>query len=389
MQKSEQTVAVVGGGVIGLSCAICLAERNIKVQLCAKRPELNLNASYYDERTYALSQTSVSLLEAARVRPMIERYSNFEALDVWDVVGGRIHFDASDIGATRLGIIVEHKYLVNALWRRIDQLNTIRHHDAQIVSAGITSNGTVHAKLNNRDEHLQLSLIVGADGIHSQIRRLMNVRRMTKDYRQTAFAYIVRTTEDHRLIGRQRFSANGVLALLPLADKVCAVVWSCPDALAHQIAGLDAEDLIKKTKYEIEGRLGELSLLSRISSFELRGNHVEQYVVPGMMLIGDAAHTVHPLAGQGANLGFADLNTLLNLLDDSRSNRLSYPLLRRYQRRVKGHNQSMKIGLEVLLRLFSNRSLTCSYIRTQGMQLVDYMPTLKNFFIRQAGGEMT
>ena len=385
MQKSEQTVAVVGGGVIGLSCAICLAQRNIKVQLFAEQPALDLDTTHYDARTYALSQASVALLESARVMPLIVRYSDFEALEVWDTGGGRIHFNASDMGAKRLGMVVEHKYLINALWQRIEQLDSIRYSNTQIVSARMSKDGVLNAKLKD-GEYQQLSLIIGADGVHSQIRRLMNAHWSVQDYCQTAFAYIVRTTTDHQLTGWQCFSGNGVLAFLPLADKICAVVWSCPNALAPQIAALDTEDLIKRTSQEMEGRFGELTLMSSVCSFELRGGQVSQYVAPGMMLIGDAAHNIHPMAGQGANLGFADLNVLLNLLDNSHSMRLSYPLLRRYQRTVKGYNQCMKIGLEGLLWLFSNQSSLWTYLRASGLRLINDAPLLKNFFIRQAGG---
>ncbi len=387
MQKFDQPVAVVGGGVIGLSCAICLAQRNIKVQLFAKRPEKpDFDIRHYDARTYALSQASVALLEAAQVMPLITRYSNFEALEVWDAGGGRIHFDAGDIGAPRLGIIVEHKYLINALWQRIEQLNSIQYDNMQIASAHISKDGVLDAKLNGDDnEHRQFSLIIGADGVRSQVRRLMNVRWSVQDYRQTAFAYIVRTTENHQFTGWQRFSGNGVLAFLPLADRICAVVWSCPNALAHRIAELDTEELISRTSQEMEGHFGALSAMSEVCAFELRGGHVDQYVAPGMLLIGDAAHNIHPLAGQGANLGFADLNVLLSLLDNSPSMKPNYPLLRRYQRMVKGNNQCMKIGLENLLWLFSDHSPLCTYMRANGLRLVNQMPTLKNFFIRRAG----
>ena len=387
MQKFDQPVAVVGGGVIGLSCAICLAQRNIKVQLCAKQPEaLDLDTQHYDARTYALSQASVALLEVAQVMPLITRYSNFEALEVWDTGGGRIHFDASDIGAARLGVIVEHKYLINALWQRVKQLSSIQHDSMQISSTHISKDGVLEAKLKGGgDEYRQFSLIIGADGVQSQIRQLMNVQWSVRDYRQTAFAYIVQTTENHRLTGWQRFSSNGVMAFLPLADKVCAIVWSCPDALAHQIAELNTEELMSRTSEEMEGHFGKLSVLSEVCSFQLRGGYVDRYVAPGMLLIGDAAHNIHPLAGQGANLGFADLNVLLNLLDDSRSMKLNYPLLRRYERMVKGDNQRMKVGLESLLWMFSNHSPLLAYARARGMRLVNQMPTLKNFFLRRAG----
>ena len=135
----------------------------------------------------------------------------------------------------------------------------------------------------------------------------------------------------------------------------------------------------------MEGRFGKLSAMSEVCAFELHGGHVDRYVAPGMLLIGDAAHNVHPLAGQGANLGFADLHALLSLLDNSPAMKLNYPLLRRYQRMVKGRNQCMKIGLENLLWLFSSHSLLCSYLRSSGLRLVNQMPALKNFFVRQAG----
>ena len=386
MRKSKQTVAVVGGGVIGLSCAICLARHGINVQLFAKQPPSDLDLTSYDARTYALNLTSINLLETMNVMPLIARYSNFETLKVWDANSdGHVSFDASDIGVARLGVIVEHKCLLDALWQHINQLNIIDCIDAQIISAHVSTDGIVEAELHN-GERRQLSLIIGADGIHSRIRQLMNVQWVTQNYQQTAFAYIVRTTKDHQAAGWQQFSANGILAFLPLAHRICSIVWSCPNSSKHRLSSLSAEDLMKITSQEIAELFGELSLLSSVSSFELRGGYVNQYVVPGMMLIGDAAHNIHPLAGQGANLGFADLTVLLDLLANSQSKRLSYPLLRRYQRTVKGRNQCMKIGLEGLLWLFSNQSPLWIYARTGGLRIVDKMPTLKKFFIHQAGG---
>lgn len=386
MDNTGRQIAIIGGGVIGLSCAISLAQRNMPILLIAKRDLLaTITDEQYDARSYALSLSSIALLDQIGITPMIKRYNNFEALEVWDERSdGRIHFDATDVGTERLGIIVEHQCLINALWQRLEQL-AIQPISASLQSATIAEQGKCVQLCLDDGEQFDIALLIGADGFHSRVRQLMNVLWQVRDYQQTAFSCVVRTTVDHQLTGWQRFTNHGVIAFLPLAEKTCAVVWSCSNALASKIAVLSPTDFLERASLEIGKHFGELSLVSHLASFPLRGGQVNQYVNSNMALIGDAAHSIHPLAGQGANLGFADLTNLLNILDHSRLDYFNSAMLKRYQRTIKGTNLVMKQGLETLLWLFASDIGLVTQARATGLNCLNTMTSLKKFFMRHAG----
>lgn len=389
--RTKQSITVAGGGVIGLACAAGLAQRNIPVLLITTDAVQSLSSEEgYDARSYALSLNSLALLEEIEVMPLVTRYTDFEALEVWDAQSsGHIRFDAADIGSKRLGIVIEHRQLLSALQQRLKQLK-IEPIGAQLKSATVSKYGSCVSLNLDNGQQLDTSLLIGADGFNSSVRTLMNSRWQVQDYRQTAFSCAAYTTTDHQMTGWQQFSKHGVVAFLPLAEKACTIVWSCPATLASELKLLAPPDLLQRVGSEISKHFENLSLASPVASFPLRGGQVDQYTKPGMVLIGDAAHSVHPLAGQGANLGFTDLSVLLNILDHSRLDYFNAAMLKRYQRTVKGTNHLMKSGLEMLLWLFANDkadsvSYVLSRVRAVGLNHLDTMPDIKKFFMKYAG----
>ena len=387
--KTRQSIAVVGGGVVGLACAAGLAQRNIPVFLITDAvPDLGPEEGY-DARSYALSLNSLALLEKIELLPLIARDTDFEALEVWDAESqGRIRFNAADIGVKRLGIVVEHRQLVSALRQRLKQLK-VKFVNTSLESATAKDGRGVHLNLDN-GQQLDVGLLIGADGFHSSVRDMMNVEWRVRDYHQIAFCCAVHTTTHHQMTGWQCFSKNGIVAFLPLAEKTCTIVWSCPTALASELKLLSTADFLQRAKEEMGNRFEDLSLASRLASFPLRGGQVDRYTTSGMVLIGDAAHSIHPMAGQGANLGFADLNVLLDILDHSRLGYFSDAMLKRYQRAVKGPNHLMKTSLEMLLWLFANgqtenRACVLRRVRAAGLNRVNTMPSIKKIFMKCAG----
>ena len=387
--RHELPVAVVGGGVIGLACAARLALDGRRVLLFAARPprvpDDAVSDNAYEPRTYALSGASCAFLDDIGALAPLARSSRFRALEVWDAEGGgHIHFSAAELGVSHLGIVVEHGRLLQSLFARLDGLAQVERVDAQPVAVE-TDARTGRRRIFTGADERDVDLVVGADGVQSRVREWMGVAWRRRDYRQTALAAVVRTAQSHRSTCWQCFSRDGVVAFLPLAGKVCAVVWSCPRERAQELLRAGAAFFEPQLERAFGERLGAIELLSDIASFPLHGGIVDDYVKPGFALVGDAAHSVHPLAGQGANLGFADLAALFGALAQSRGGDFSWPVLRRYQRSVKARNQWMKGGLEALLWLFSQSGRAAVLARSAGLDGVGRIAPLKNFFMRRAG----
>lgn len=388
--RHSSPVAVVGGGVIGLACAARLALDGRRVLLFAARtpraPD-NGGGDTYEPRTYALSAASCAFLEDIGVAPPA-RHCRFRALEVWDAEGGgHIHFSAAEFGVSHLGIVVEHSLLLQALFARLDSLAQVERVEAQPLAVEADSE-TGRRRIFTDDGEREADLVIGADGVRSRVRDWMGVNWRHKDYRQTALAAIVCTAQPHQSTCWQCFSDDGVVAFLPLAERVCAVVWSCSRERARELLQSGAAFFEPQLERAFGARLGAIELVSGIASFPLHGGIVEDYVKPGFALVGDAAHSVHPLAGQGANLGFADLAALFGAMEKSRGGpggNFSWPVLRRYQRSVKARNQWMKSGLEALLWLFSRSQPALVSVRSAGLSGVGRLAPLKNFFMRRAG----
>lgn len=384
--QHQPPVAVVGGGVIGLACAARLALDGRRVLLFAARPPRapdNAAADVYEPRTYALSAASCAFLNDIGAPP--PRHCRFRALEVWDAEGGgHIHFSAAGFGVSHLGIVVEHSLLVQALFARLDTLAQVERVEAPPLAVE-NNPETGRRRIFTGDGEREADFVIGADGARSRVRDWMGVAWRRRDYRQTALAAVVRTAQPHQSTCWQCFSDDGVVAFLPLAGRVCAVVWSCSRERAQELLQSGAAFFEPQLERAFGARLGAIELLSGIASFPLHGGIVDDYVKPGFALVGDAAHSVHPLAGQGANLGFADLAALFAALEQSRGGGFSWPVLRRYQRAVKARNQWMKGGLEALLWLFSRSQPALVSVRSAGLSGVGRIAPLKNFFMRRAG----
>lgn len=396
----ELPVAVVGGGVVGLACAIKLGTNGRRVLLFApgSRAVAAAAGDAYVPRTYALNAAACAFLDSIGVLGSLARYEHFCALEVWDAEGGgRIRFEAADIGARYLGLVVEHVQLLHALCARLEALAYVEcietrplgyEHGADAPARGAQRGPRVLFDAGER----AVEAVIGADGARSQVREWMGVEWRRRDYRQTALAAVVRTERGHENTCWQRFSRDGVVAFLPLADHVCAVVWSCPSALADEVLSSDAGATGAGAFFEprleraFGGRLGGVELVSEVASFPLHGGIACEYVRPGFALVGDAAHNVHPLAGQGANLGFADLAALFAAREQSRADTFSWPVLRRYQRSVVARNWCMKSGLEGLLWLFSHHQRALAAARSAGLNCSNRTAPLKNLFMHFAAG---
>jgi len=390
-EKTTFDLIIVGAGMVGAALGCALAEAGFEVCLLeAREPQREWPREEVDLRVSALSRASQQLLENLGVWPRMAelRVSPYTDMHVWDAGGqGSIHFSAADIGEPDLGHIVENRVTQLALWERLGQLtNVTRLCPARL--AGLQLQGGPQVTLED-GRVVRGRLIVGADGRDSRVRRLAGIPSQGWDYDQHAIVATVRPQRHHRETAWQRFMPSGPLALLPIADGRCSIVWSTSPQRAEALMQLDEAGFRQELTLASEAILGEIEAVGPRGVFPLRLGHARDYVREGLALVGDAAHAVHPLAGQGVNLGFLDAACLAEVLIEARRRHrgiASLATLRRYERSRKGANLLMLGVMDLFKRFFSNDLPPLRLARNLGLELVDRAGPLKNLIIRRAMG---
>ncbi len=382
-------IAVIGGGMVGAALALGAARAGFRVALLERaEPALDWPADSHDLRVSALTRASETMLRKLGAWEGM-RVCAYERMRVWDARGfGEIAFDAADIGEPNLGHIVENREIVAALWRAITQRPEIEVVIGQEVAA-LEEDGPTLRLGDGRV--LRAQLLVGADGARSRLRELAGIGLSARDYDQHAVVATVRPEAGNRATAWQRFLPAGPLALLPLRDDLFSIVWSTTPAEAAALVEAAPEDFARRLTLASERCCGELALVDpQRAAFPLRLQRATTYVRPGVALVGDAAHVIHPLAGQGVNLGLLDAGALLDVLGDARSR--GEPLgalgvLRRYERARKGHNLAVQMTMDAFKHLFSNRNPALYLVRNLGLGLADRIPPLRRQFERIALGQ--
>jgi 2-octaprenylphenol hydroxylase len=307
---------------------------------------------------------------------------------VWDEAGhagnqGSIEFDCAEVGQPNLGHIVENRRLQWAL------LEQARAAGARIVEARVSglSAGTESMTVELEDgTRLSAALAVAADGAESPARKMMQIAVREAEVRQRAVVCHIRTADPHRHTAWQRFLGTGPIALLPLHDGRCSIVWTTTPEHAADLMARPDEEFCRAVQAASDSVLGEVEEVSTRADFPLRSVHAECYALERFALVGDAAHAVHPLAGQGVNLGFLDCAALAQTLGAADSDPGELRLLRKYERWRKGENLLMLSALDGLNGLFSNRNPLLGFLRRNGLSLVDRVQPLKSLFMRRALG---
>ncbi len=384
-------VVIVGGGIVGAACALALAEQGLRIALIEPRPpELNWSPETLDLRVLAINRASQRFLERldAWERILELGVSPYQQMHVWDKGGGSIHFDCLTLGEPNLGHIIENRVIQCALWEELFATEGI-----ELISAV----SLIDLALEPHTNRLTLSdggvlfarLLIGADGRDSLVRTLSGIETQQWDYGQRAIVALVQPAQWHRATAWQRFLPTGPLALLPLADGRCALVWSADAAEAERLMALDESGFNLALSEASEFRLGSLKLASQRLAIPLRAHHAHTYVKPGLALIGDAAHSIHPLAGQGVNLGLMDAAALAWAIRTGLQHGRDLGgiwTLRRYERARRGANLLMLQTMSLFKRLFSNQEPPIVQARTLGLRFVDRLEPLKHLFMRQALG---
>lgn len=402
-QPAEFDVIIVGAGLVGSALGCALGGTDLRVAMIESRP---LDSQWpvsedsvggFDPRVSALTVASQQFLTAISVWPLLagQRLAAYRSMHVWDAEGtGSIDFQASHINQPELGHIVENRLVTTALLRRLQQHANIELiAPATVQAMQPTPAGHYRLQLEGGGE-LQAALVVAADGANSKLRALAKMPVREWAYGHHAIVSTVATALPHQATAWQRFLPEGPLAFLPLADSAgseqfCSIVWSAIPAYAEQLMAMEEQAFARALEQAFESRLGAVTATGPRFSFALRQRHAVDYIKPGLALVGDAAHTIHPLAGQGVNLGLMDVQVLGEELLRARQRGLepgSRMVLERYQRRRKAANLTMMAGMEGFKRLFEQSSLPVRWARNTGMRWLNRADPLKHRLMRQAMG---
>lgn len=404
MSVQRTDVAIVGAGMAGAALASLLAAQGLDVLLLeAGEPQPALPAlpsgiADVDPRVSAINMASRSVLEEAgawSALPDAVRCA-YHAMRVWEEDGtGRIGFDAADIGATALGYIVENRWISAALLRALAAQPRVRLRTREtLVSLRLPDEPGRSVQLQFASGlGVQAALVVGADGAQSSVRALCGIEATPRDTGQRAIVTTIRTSGSHAHTAWQRFLQSGPLALLPLAaiegGHAVSIVWSADAPVAERLLALDDGAFRQALTRASEACCGEVLEATPRLAFPLRQLHAASYTAPGMALVGDAAHVIHPLAGQGINLGFADVRVLAQEIARARrrgESPASADALARFARRRRGENAAMLAAMQGFQRLFGDTHPAVRVLRNVGLGAVDRLAPLKRAFMREAMG---
>lgn len=379
---------IAGGGAVGASLARALRGHSIALVASGRPPAAQAHpANDFDARAYALSPGSVEFLRSVKVWDAIpaERLTPVHAMRVFgDSPGAVLELDAYRTGVPELAWIVEDRALQAALWSALgtqDRLEIFA--PAQLSSIELRESARVRL---SEGRGLEADLLVGADSADSFVRAAAGIDAREKPYGQTAVVANFACERGHENIAYQWFQGGPVLALLPLPANQVSMVWSVPDAEAARLHGLDAEALAREVSGASKTTLGELHLVSAVKSFPLRRLTAGRMVLPHLALAGDAAHVIHPLAGQGLNLGLQDARVLAEVLANREPVRSpgDLALLRRYERERSEAILAMRSAVHGLHSLFGADRRAFGRVRNLGLNFTDRLPVLKNALVRHA-----
>lgn len=403
-KKVEFDIAIIGAGIAGLALANALDNTNLKVIVLEagsfhRQPPDTANADIhgYDARVSAITLGNMQYLQSLGAWDQVSqlRFQPFDKMHVWDGEGtGNIDFDAAELGELQMGAIVENRVLVYSLLDSLVMSGNIRLQDNACIDdiAPITEADGVKQQITLSDRTITAQLVVGADGANSFVRHHFDFKTREWDYGHNAIVCTVQSERPHKTTAWQRFMRTGPVAFLPLpgADEhLCSIVWSCESDKAEQLMALDDEAFCQALTSASEAVLGNVQAIGKRFSVPLRQRHAVDYVQPGVALVADAAHTIHPLAGLGINLGLQDVRVLAEELQRARQRQYSVSdvrVLSRYQRRRKGENLLIMSAMEGFKRLFEQQSLPLLWLRNKGISSVGKLTIIKRQLMRNVMG---
>ena len=387
----DPQVLIAGGGMVGSALACALADHGFHVGVVEPRPPArDWETGSFSNRVSALTRASQRVLQRLGTWDRIIGLgaTPYLRMQVWDRRGiGEIVFDSADIGEANLGHIVENRIIQLALWERLEQQPKV-----QLICPSRIVELDLEASQVTLDDDRRFApdLLVAADGARSTLREMAGIAVDLRDLGQSAVVATVRTALGHRQTAWQRFLPTGPLAFLPVdGSSHCSIVWSVPPNEAQRLIEMDDAAFRAELTTASQARLGDIVETSPREAYPLRSQHAENYVLPGIALVGDAAHVIHPLAGQGVNLGLLDAARLCETLTTARAagrSISSLATLRRYERARRGENLAVMRAMEGFNLLFSNSLPPLALVRNLGLRLTHAVAPVKNLMVRRAMG---
>ncbi len=390
-RRGVHDVAIVGAGMVGASLALRLAKEGFDVALIESREPPLWNANdEIDLRVVAIAPSSVDFLNRAGAWNAIasSRVSPYRKMHVWDSIApGELTFDAADNGDASLGYIVENRLIQSALWQELQRAQIALHVPAKVE---VTDSNVDRRTLTlDNGTALHARIVVAADGAESTLRDLLRIDATTRDYEQRAIVAHVRTERAHESTAWQRFLPNATLAFLPLADGRASIVWSVPTNEAERLLALDDVAFCRELGAAFDFHLGKIEATSKRVAIPLRMRLAKSYIAPRFVLIGDAAHVVHPLAGQGVNLGLRDASELADILIEARNAKRDFAaehILRRYERRRRSDDTLSAYAFDSIQHIFGTDFPPLAALRGVGLAIADRIAPIKRRLMRHAAG---
>ncbi|CAM4029305.1 FAD-dependent monooxygenase [Shewanella aquimarina] len=393
---STQTydVAIIGGGMVGLATAIGLGQEGLRV-VVIDAGETQAVSGEARLRVSAINKASQRLLTHLGAWAYIDesRVGPYQKMAVWDKDSlGKIGFDAHSISEQTLGSIIENDNISHALATRASELGEVTHLENHRLEKIAFGEREAWLTLDNGD-NLSAALVIGADGANSWVREQCKIPMTFWDYGHHAIVASIRTELPHNATARQVFLSDGPLAFLPLFEKdLCSIVWSVPPAKAQELLEGDKIQFERSLTAAFDGKLGMCTLESEPQAFPLRMRYARHFARHRLVLAGDAAHTIHPLAGQGVNLGFLDAAAIIETLSELKAKGKDigdYANLRPLERWRKADALEMIAAMEGFKRLFEGSNPVKKAFRDLGLNLVDNLSPVKTLFMQQAMGNKT
>jgi len=381
---------VIGGGLVGNITALSLAQAGFDVASVEFRePQSAPQRDHFAQRVSAISPASQNILQALDVWPRLDpsRYCAYAHMQVWDQGGrGEIHFDAGEAGLPVLGTIIENRELEWELNQCLAQQRITQYRPARLEQYREVGD---FLEITLDQCQLQTRLLIGADGTHSRVRELAGIQVRERDYQQRAVVAVVRCRDWHHNTARQRFLNTGPLAFLPLPENHNSIVWSTTVEHAEALVEMEDGQFCGHLEAAFESCLGPVLSVGPRAAFPLRQVLAQRYLAPRVALVGDAAHTIHPLAGQGVNLGILDAAALAEVLQALHTDGRDIGLmanLRAYERWRRGHNTLVAQAMSGFVNLFGTDSQPLRGLRNLGFDLSNKALPVKRLFMHYASG---
>lgn len=390
MAEHKSDVVVIGGGMVGAAAALGLAQAGFTVTVVENRKPRPFDASQPpDLRISAISASSVALLESIGVWKTLRhmRSAAYRGLETWEWEASRVSFSAQELGIPELGYMLENEVLQLALWQHLEQMPNISLMVPAELKTIAQSQDVWNVELSDGRE-IETKLVLGADGANSLVRAQAGIGVRGWQYRQSCMLITVQTQEDPLDVTWQQFTPQGPRAFLPLWDNWASLVWYDSPARIRQLMALPMSQLTQEITQTFPARLGDVTAVAA-GSFPLVRRHANRYVQSGLALLGDAAHTINPLAGQGVNLGYRDVDALLDVVINARQQGeiwYSEEILKRYQHRRRPDNLLMQAGMDLFYSAFSNELKPLQLVRNLGLMAAERSGELKKRALKYALG---